>query len=534
MDGNPFRGSKSTSPSDEAPPRDAYGSARYTQHLPFQVFCCESGAHIVDPHKSYYEGISYQSAVSGVFNTSTSSDVKTPRWSEGPCMDSSQLHFCRDMWMVAFRSGVRDEAKRLAAEERIGKERDVSPLMEELIHAMQISYAPTTNPLIGYPNSGDYMADETGTSSKGIEAERTARIIEEEGLEVVGRESKDRVVEYDPMAGGDGRPIDLSEEIDDGLEELYDEGGVIDQTNTDDRDLDELIEDDIIIPNDPKLFNQLAKDTVPVLAGLAQPNRPAAAAANAPQKPPNPIVAPVKDQPKAAPLPMVANFLAKRPPPPVAAAGDNLPPVKVPVQAKIAPIDPAVLAAAKAKRPPALKGDEPKKKEIFRRSFFDLTSWRSRAPPLNLTSSTSSRDNLRPRAEKDSHGARSLPNQDFDYAVAKILVNPRCVTTYAGVSHTQLAMDLFGSGEDKEPASEKGGKYILDEWRTAPESFVCQEMRTTGGESEVSFCVVVGRSLVIHGIWTDHRTDCIAPFHSQDGLLRNSSDVMGSNKPGCY
>ncbi|KAH8115229.1 hypothetical protein DFH11DRAFT_92087 [Phellopilus nigrolimitatus] len=35
-----------------------------------------------------------------------------------------------------------------------------------------------------------------------------------------------------------------------------------------------------------------------------------------------------------------------------------------------------------------------------------------------------------------------IPNGVF--RVARILVNLRCVTTYAGVSHAQLALDLFG------------------------------------------------------------------------------------------
>lgn len=68
----------------------------------------------------------------------------------------------------------------------------------------------------------------------------------------------------------------------------------------------------------------------------------------------------------------------------------------------------------------------------------------------------------------------SVPNSA--YTPARILVNPRCVTTYAGVSHTQLALDLFGSGDDDE-AQINSTKYILEDWEGAPESFVCQEQR---------------------------------------------------------
>lgn len=69
----------------------------------------------------------------------------------------------------------------------------------------------------------------------------------------------------------------------------------------------------------------------------------------------------------------------------------------------------------------------------------------------------------------------SVPNSDFE--AARILINPRCVTTYAGVSHTKLANDLFG------PDSEDGGsefeknRYELEEWAAAPDSYVCQEQR---------------------------------------------------------
>ncbi|KAF7361216.1 Glycosyltransferase family 69 protein [Mycena sanguinolenta] len=72
----------------------------------------------------------------------------------------------------------------------------------------------------------------------------------------------------------------------------------------------------------------------------------------------------------------------------------------------------------------------------------------------------------------------SMPNSVF--RPARILVNPRCVTTYAGVSHTQLALDLFGTGEG-DALQTTAGKYVLEDWEGAPESFVCQEQRQTGG-----------------------------------------------------
>lgn len=77
----------------------------------------------------------------------------------------------------------------------------------------------------------------------------------------------------------------------------------------------------------------------------------------------------------------------------------------------------------------------------------------------------------------DEDESPAIPNGNF--RPARILVNPRCVTTYAGVSHSQLALDLFGDKDD-EPAPEYNtgaGKYVLEDWEGAPSSFACQEMR---------------------------------------------------------
>lgn len=77
-----------------------------------------------------------------------------------------------------------------------------------------------------------------------------------------------------------------------------------------------------------------------------------------------------------------------------------------------------------------------------------------------------------------------IPNTAF--TAARILVNPRCVTTYGGVSHTQLALDLFGGEKEEEESGRlknKGGNYVLGDWAGPPDSFVCQEMKTTGGRT---------------------------------------------------
>jgi len=105
--GDQFRQSKSSSKPDAVPPRDKNGAARYTQHLPFQVFCCEAGTHIVDPAQSYYKGLTYR--FGDDFHNSSSSDTPHHRSTDAPCLDSSQAWFCRDLWVSKAREGVQDD-----------------------------------------------------------------------------------------------------------------------------------------------------------------------------------------------------------------------------------------------------------------------------------------------------------------------------------------------------------------------------------------------------------------------------------------
>jgi len=69
----------------------------------------------------------------------------------------------------------------------------------------------------------------------------------------------------------------------------------------------------------------------------------------------------------------------------------------------------------------------------------------------------------------------NIPNSAF--RPARILINLRCVTTYAGVSHAQLALDLFGPRDGSEDEPTQRGKHVLEDWEDAPDSFVCQEQR---------------------------------------------------------
>ncbi|OAX41798.1 hypothetical protein K503DRAFT_863589 [Rhizopogon vinicolor AM-OR11-026] len=243
--GDQFRQSTSSSKPDAVPPRDENGAARYIQHLPFQVFCCEAGTHIVDPAQSYYKGIKYRCG--NDFHNATSSSESVPlRAPDAACLDSSQAWFCRDLWVSKAMNDFHDD---------------------ELV--------PTP---------------ERQTISR--------------------RQLPDEELDADVNAGSD---------------------------------YDAMPDSDSDVPID--------------------------------------------------------------------------------------------------------------------------------ALPT---------------------GPLSVPNSA--YTPARILVNPRCVTTYAGVSHTQLALDLFGTGDDDE-AQVNATKYVLEDWDGAPESFVCQEQRQTGGRKAAKTQRLLGFSI---------------------------------------
>lgn len=105
--GDQFRQSKSSSKPDAVPPRDKNGAVRYTQHLPFQVFCCEAGTHVVDPAQSYYKGLKYRHGLD--FHNASTSDAPPQRSPDASCLDSSQAWFCRDLWVDKALEGVQDD-----------------------------------------------------------------------------------------------------------------------------------------------------------------------------------------------------------------------------------------------------------------------------------------------------------------------------------------------------------------------------------------------------------------------------------------
>jgi pyruvate/2-oxoglutarate dehydrogenase complex dihydrolipoamide acyltransferase (E2) component len=97
----------------------------------------------------------------------------------------------------------------------------------------------------------------------------------------------------------------------------------------------------------------------------------------------------------------------------------------------------------------------------------------------NLDAMEEDASNPAPEALKNDEHTYLFPNSAYE--AARILVNPRCLTTYGGVSHTKLALDLFGGRHGHSHTAKQN--LVIDEWQGAPDSFVCQEMRTTGGRT---------------------------------------------------
>ena len=277
IEGDQFRQSKSSSKLDAVPPRDKQGAARYAQHLPFQVFCCESGTHVVDPAQSYYRGIAYRAGTDYHNVTENSAQNVPVRDPDAPCLDSSQAWFCRDLWVFSALNGINEVDK----------------------------------------------------------------------LNGVRRRDVIEVAAFDPLMERRAEPAAAAVQ---------------------------------------------GRDDVKIKPGTEDEEE-------------------VND-----------------------AAADNR------KNAKGAKLDADANAGSDYDAMPVEEGGE-------------------EVPP----------------AENGLGGKFSIPNSS--YRPARILVNPRCPTTYAGVSHTKLARDLFGEGDNAEMEPAQGGKYILDDWEGAPESFVCQEQR---------------------------------------------------------
>ncbi|KXN85177.1 hypothetical protein AN958_11599 [Leucoagaricus sp. SymC.cos] len=277
IDGDQFRQSRSNSKPDAVPPRDKQGALRYNQYLPFQVFCCESGTHVVDPAQSYYKGLSYRAGTD--FHNLSRADGVPIRGEDAPCLDSSQAWFCRDLWVRTAREAMEEGDKANGGKTGERNRREIPGRAEKL------------------PGSIEHRA------------------VEEDSIQ---KQQRDEIKVVN-VGGGGGAA----------LEEVND-GGMADRKQDD----------------------------------------------------------------------------------PDANAGSDYDAM-----------------------PPEEGGEE--------------------VPPLESMKIV-------------------IPNSAF--RPARILVNPRCPTTYAGVTHTQLARDLFGDGYEKDKTV-VSGKYVLDDWEGAPDSFVCQEQR---------------------------------------------------------
>ncbi|KAH8105710.1 hypothetical protein DFH11DRAFT_1843917 [Phellopilus nigrolimitatus] len=68
-----------SSAASAGPPRDPAGAARYAQHLPFQVFCCESSTHVVDHAQTFYTGLTTRACRSRTSARRTTCRASTAR-----------------------------------------------------------------------------------------------------------------------------------------------------------------------------------------------------------------------------------------------------------------------------------------------------------------------------------------------------------------------------------------------------------------------------------------------------------------------
>lgn len=150
-------------------------------------------------------------------------------------------------------------------------------------------------------------------------------------------------------------------------------------------------------------------------------------------------------------------------------------------EAEVAPADPA-LDKEKREDPPPAGGDLAKPDKGGGRG--------GKGDQESGTDADAMEDSAEENAPPPMHPQDNLPPSAFltpnsAFTPARILVNPRCITTYGGVSHTQLALDLFGTSDLTEHLDHfrEGGKYVLEDWEGPPDSFVCQEMKTTGGRT---------------------------------------------------
>ncbi|CED82738.1 Mannosyltransferase 1, CMT1 [Phaffia rhodozyma] len=343
IEGNLFRQAKSSAKPEDGPPRDRVGTERYAAHLPFQVFCCESGSHVVDPFQSYYKGLKYRA--SGLAQNLSTSAQPLEMDPDIQCMDSTQMWFCRDLWTDAAKDGVKNSRNVKWVDDTMGA-------------------------------TGKYGKRVINNSEKAFVKREMAKQVE---ARVIKRQQ-------------------------------------------DDGDEDEDV----------------------------------SAAENAPVMP--------------EPIDLEADADAD---------------VEI---AKVKPVAAAVVGAGAE----GGEDEEPGAAPVFHHKQADPAEEYDIHAGSDADAMTDAEDSQAPPpldTEDIPGGDVQFLRPNSAFTAARILVNPRCVTTYGGVSHTQLARDLFGQeheydnfgGADDEDDNEE--RYRLNEWLGPPDSFVCQEMRTTGGRT---------------------------------------------------
>lgn len=488
LEGNLFRGSKSTAPLDEAPPRDPAALDRYSQHLPFQVFCCESGVHIVDPTQTYYSGLRYRSSVeNNVFNLTSAGDTKAPKWSEGPCMDSSQMHFCRDIWMLSARKGVEKFATEAKQRERKGLQRALSDEWEAVIKAVV--------PHLAMSVAGN--ADFARGREKAIEDLTEAGLSnDEEGFELEEEEEADpNAAEKKAQAAEQQLKQEQNKAADAAAAALSPEEQArenpVDEADLKNEVVDESSQHGAL--DEPDAVAAIGEDAQEPKVPAEEPKKPAADQEDAQPNeaiPGPPIVEAAEEKPEVANEPAPAIILeegdeAEDGLQAEAIKAEDLPVENAPLD-KNEGIEPEPIGQPQVIDPNEfhLVDDEAARAGVpaaaFQRGAEAAAAAAAQAAAEQAEAQQQPPQRRKKRSMSDAEFVKRasaiLPNSAFD--AARIIVNPRCVTTYAGVSHTQLAMDLFGSADSDEIDEVEGGKYALDEtdWRHAPETFVCQEV----------------------------------------------------------
>lgn len=418
--GDLFRQARSSSKPEAGPPRDKVGTQRYAHHLPFQVFCCESGTHVVDPELSYYRGIKYRASPNAV-NLTESSDIITEP--DTPCMDSTQMWFCRDLWIDAARNGQKSKGHsgRRGAGHHKKRKRALDDVVENFEPVIEKQKEKDAAAAAGAAGGAAGKAD-AGTGA-GQDLDLDDFLAGSENAEPILKDGVDGIVTPDG--------IELNDKVDRAEPEPVAKVGA------------------------PAAGEAVKPDAG---AGAAKAGKAKMDAADAQLEAAAKEAAAEKaaaDKKAAAPAAEGAEAAAEP------AKGE-------PKQVKPGGKDEirAAIAADEAEDPAAQPEHAQSPDQSKEDSGTNIDAMDEKEPaPSALT-------------KEDLPSSFMIPNSEFE--AARILVNPRCLTTYGGVSHSRLALDLFG-GRDHSHRGE--GNYVVEDWQGAPDSFVCQEMRTVGGRT---------------------------------------------------